>query len=189
MSVRLSLTNCSRVLAAIFLACLMAAANAFARDLTGEEDAKLAQATQSFGDAIAASDYDALVKAIPPRIVKQMAKHDGVSEDEISKALAELVGASMAAMPVKSFALKLPDAEHKELADGTPYLLIPTDTVMDAGGADKVLMRAPTLALIDGSEWYLLRTTDAQLVSALREAYPDYAGVDFPQATIEPVKE
>ena len=180
---------CRRLVPAVVLACLAIAAPAFSRDLTGEEDAKLAQATQRFGDAIAASDYGALVKAIPPRIVKQMAERDGVSEDEINKALAELVGASMVAMPVKSFALKLPDAEHKELADGTPYMLIPTDTVIDAGGADKVLMRAPMLALIDGSDWYLLRTSDAQLVSVLREAYPDYVGVEFPQATMEPVKE
>ena len=60
---------------------------------------------------------------------------------------------------------------------------------MDAGGADKVLMRAPTLALLDGNEWYLIRTNDPQLISVLREAYPDYAGVEFPEAIMEPFKE
>jgi len=171
------------------LSCLMTTDPSTARDLTAAESAKLADTVTKFDAAMGSKDLSALVKAIPPRIVKQMAERDGTTEAEINKALAELIDTSMSAMPVQSFALKLPEATHKELADGTPYLLIPTDTVIDAGGADKALMRAPTLALLDGSEWYLLKTNDAQLVSILREAYPDYAGIEFPEATMEPYKD
>lgn len=178
-----------RFIAATICACLVTAGAAMARDLTDAENASLTDVVAKFGTAMTGSDIAALVKAIPPRIIRQMAERDGTSEAEISTALAQLIGDTMVAMPVKSFALKLPEAAHKELADGTPYLLIPTDTVMDAGGADKVLIRASTLALLDGSEWYLLRTNDAQLVSVLREAYPDYVGVEFPEATLEPYKE
>lgn len=172
---------------AVLSACL--AGGAFARDLTEAESAKLADAVARFDAAMEGKNIPVIVKAIPPGILKQMAVRDGTSEDEIITAMGDLIGATLEALPIQSLTLKLTEAEHKDLADGTPYLLIPTDAVMDAGGADKVLMRAPTLALLDGSEWYLMRSNDAQLVSVLREAYPDYAGVEFPEATMEPYKE
>jgi hypothetical protein len=181
---------CGCLLAAVaLLSCLVTTDASTARDLTQAESAKLADTVKKFDAAMGTKDFSVLVKAIPPRIVKQMAERDGTTEAEINKALGDLIDTTMTAMPVQSFALKLPEALHKELADGTPYLLIPTDTVIDAGGANKALMRAPTLALLDCNDWYLLRTNDAQLVSILREAYPDYAGVEFPEATMEPVKE
>lgn len=177
-----------RLLATAVLALCFAGAVG-ARDLTEAENTKLSDAVTKFTAAMEGKDVPILVKAIPPGIIRQMAERDGTSEEEINMAMADLIAATLQALPVQSFALRLPEAERKELADGTPYLLIPTDMVMDAGGADKALMRAPTLALLDGSEWYLIRTNDAQLVSILREAYPDYAGVEFPEATMEPFKE
>ena len=80
-------------------------------------------------------------------------------------------------------------AEHGQVADGTPYLLIPTETVMTTGGEGKTLMRSATLALLDDGAWYLVRGSDAQQVASLREAYPEYEAVAFPDATMELVKE
>lgn len=184
-----SVRFCGRLFATVALLLCFAGAGAIARDITEAETAKLTDAVTRFDEAIKAKDINVLVKAIPPRILKQMAARDGVSEVEISKAMADLIDQTMQALPVHSFKMKLKEADRGELQDGTPYLLIPTDTVMDAGGADKVVMRAPTLALLDGNEWYLIKTNDPQLVSVLREAYPDYVGVEFPEAVMEPFKE
>ena len=50
-------------------------------------------------------------------------------------------------------------------------------------------MRSATLALQDEGLWYLVRGSDAQQVAILREAYPEYEAVAFPDATMELVKE
>ena len=57
-----------------------------------------------------------------------------------------------------SFGMDLAKAEHKELADGEPYVLIPTEMVMDAGDG-KTAVGSHTLALMDGG----------RLVSAARQ--------------------
>lgn len=184
------LFSCGRLFATATLLLWFAATSAtYARELTETENAKLAETVARFDDAIKAKDIGALVKVIPPRIIKQMAQRDGMSEDEINKVMADLIDATMQALPVHSLALKLKEANRKELADGTPYLLIPTETVMSTGGEDKTLMRSQTLALMDGNEWYLLRTNDAQPMAVLREVYPEYEGVAFAEATMELFKE
>ncbi|MGE0237930.1 MAG: hypothetical protein AB7F09_02655 [Parvibaculaceae bacterium] len=179
-----------RLLAAgVALLSLAGAGSAPARDLTDAETAGLAEAVAGFDAAMEGKDIPTLVKAIPPRVIKAMAEHDGVSEDEIRKALGDLIGQTLVALPVHSFTVKMSEAERGELKDGTPYLLIPTDTIMTTGGEGKTLMRAQTLALLDGDAWYLVRSSDTQQVSALREAYPEYEAVAFQEATMELVKE
>ncbi|MFZ5674534.1 MAG: hypothetical protein ACOZAM_16380 [Pseudomonadota bacterium] len=179
-----------RLLAAIAaLFCFAGAPAVPARDLTDAETTTLGAAVEIYDKAMEGKDVAVLVKAIPPRIIKQMAEHDKASEDDIRKALGDLIGQTLEALPVHSFTLDMARAEHGQVADGTPYLLIPTETVMTTGGEGKTLMRSATLALLDDGAWYLVRGSDAQQVASLREAYPEYEAVAFPDATMELVKE
>lgn len=177
-----------RVIATAALSLCLAGVAA-ARELTDAENAMLSAAVETYDIAIEGKDVPVLVKAIPPRIVKRMAEQDKVSEDEIRKTLAELISQALEALPVQSFTMKMAEAQPGQLADGTPYLLIPTETVMSTGGEGKTLMRAATLALLDEGAWYMVRGSDAQQVATLREAYPEYEAVVFPDATLELVKE
>lgn len=171
----------------LLLLCLAGVATA--RDLTDAESTMLTSAVEMYDKAMESKDVPILVKAIPPRIIKQMAEHDQASEDDIRKALGDLIGQTLEALPVHSFTMDMAKAEHGHVADGTPYLLIPTETVMTTGGEGKTLMRSATLAMLDGDLWYLVRGSDAQQVATLREAYPEYESVVFPDATMELVKE
>lgn len=78
--------------------------------------------------------------------------------------------------------------EYKELPNGEPYALIPTEVVMDAGGADKILAKSQTLALLDGGAWYLLRVNEDQQVTVMRQVYPEFAEVEFPAGSMEALK-
>ncbi|MBK1867824.1 hypothetical protein [Taklimakanibacter albus] len=176
-------------LLATAVAVLCLAGTASARDLTDAESTMLNSAVEMYDKAMEGKDVPILVKAIPPRIIKQMAEHDKASEDDIRKALGDLIGQTLEALPVHSFTMDMAKAEHGHVADGTPYLLIPTETVMTTGGEGKTLMRTATLAMLDGDLWYMVRGSDAQQVAALREAYPEYETVVFPDATMELVKE
>lgn len=171
------------------LSCLAGAGNASARDLTDEESVTLTRTVDTFDKAMESGDVPILVKAIPPRVIARLAAHDKASEDEIRRVLGNLIGQTLDALPIHSFTMDLSEADHGQLADGTPFLLIPTETVMTAGGEGKTLMRTATLALLDAGEWYLVRGSDAQQVDVLREAYPEYEAVPFPNATMELVKE
>ena len=178
----------ARLLApAVALLCLSGVAAA--RDITDAESVMLTAAVETFDKAMESKDVPILVSAIPPRLIKQMAEHDKASEDDIRKAMGDLIGQTLEALPVHSFTMNMAKAERGALTDGTPYLLIPTETLMSTGGEGKTLMRTATLALLDAGVWYLVRGSDAQQVTALREAYPEYEAVVFPDATMELVKE
>jgi exodeoxyribonuclease V alpha subunit len=56
--------------------------------------------------------------------------------------------------------MDLEKAEFVALADGSPYALIPTETVMDLGEGGKYRATSSTLGLLDGETWYLVRVED-----------------------------
>jgi len=167
---------------------LVGAGSADARDLTDAESAALAQTVSSFDAAMRASDYAGVVKIMPPRILEHIAKSAGVDPDVLRKIIIEQMAKALAAVKIVSFGMDLAKAEQKELGDGTPYVLIPTEVVMDAGDG-KTAVRSHTLALIDADVWYLLRVSDAEQLTILRQVYPEYAGVEFPAGSTEALKE
>ena len=88
--------------------------------------------------------------------------------------------AALAEVKLVSFGMDVAKAEHHELPSGEPYVLIPTETVMDAGDG-KTVARSHTLALLD----------DGRLVPAARQRSPAsddpasslsrFADVEFPR--------
>lgn len=89
-----------------------------------------------------------------------------------------------------SFSMDLEAATIATLPSGTPYALIPTETVMDLGAnGGKMRATASTLGLLDGDTWYLVRTEDGQQVQMLKEIYPEFADVEFPKGAMEAVTE
>ena len=68
--------------------------------------------------------------------------------------------AALAQVKLVSFGMDFAKAEHQELPSGEPYVLIPTETVMDTADG-KSTAKSHTLALLDGGAWYLLRVSEA----------------------------
>jgi len=46
-----------------------------------------------------------------------------------------------------------------------------------------------TLGLLDGDTWYLVRIDDAAMAAIIKDVYPEFADVEFPAGTVEPVTE
>lgn len=172
--------------AALIVACL-AVGEAAARDLSGAERDALAQKVQSFDAAMRASDYDEVTRIIPPRVIAAIAESAGVGVKDLRKIIVDQMSATFASVKIVSFGMDLGKAEFRGLADGTPYVLVPTETVVEADGA-KTAVRSFSLALIDGGEWYLLRVDDPQQLAILRRVYPGFANVEFPQGSMEAVQ-
>ena len=94
---------------------------------------------------------------------------------------------ALAAVKITEFTMDAQAISLAETPDGTPYALIPTKTVMETGG-QTIEAKSHTLALIDGSDWYLLRVSDQQQVTILRKVYPSFATVEFPDDSTQTVK-
>ena len=109
-------------------------------------------------------------------------------DDKEAMAVIDEMAKALAAVKIVSFGMYLAKAEQRELADGTPYVLVPTEVVMDAGDG-KTAVRSHTLALMDADVWYLMRVSDQEQLTILRQVYPEYAGVEFPSGSVEALKE
>ena len=111
----------------------------------------------------------------------------------------------MTTLRLKTPPAKLPPlvAEAADRAEAERALPIPGYThiqraVLSSGGMwwsgwaeafiDDAVRARDTLALIDGSDWYLLRVSDQQQVTILRKVYPSFATVEFPDDSTQTVK-
>ncbi len=183
------LTTRLRPFALLALAAFLAAAvPASARSLSGAETTSLAETVARFDAAMKANDFAAVSRTIPPKILQHIAAKAGISVDDLRDVVVQQMSQTLNDVKLVSFGMDLDKAIPKELPDGTPFLLIPTETVIDVGGGEKTAVRSHTLALLDGAEWFLLRVSDEAQVAILKQVYPGFAGETFPGGTSEAVK-
>lgn len=162
----------------------------FAQELDDAQQAALAARVESFDAAMRANDMVAVLGVIPPKVLDKIAASNGITIEQLMVATQQQLDEAMKSITLVSFGMDLEGAEFIMLADGTPYALIPTETVMDLGEAGgKYRARSSTLGLLDGEIWYLVRTEDPQQVALLKEVYPGFADVVFPTGSMEPVAE
>jgi hypothetical protein len=177
----------SRLAAAGFVLLASLASPAFAREATPVEVTALEQTVTNFDNAMTKNDLDTIVGTIPPRLQETLAKQANIDVDTLHKSIVAQMQAALATVKITAFSMDVKGADQHELADGTPYFLIPTTTEMDLNGS-KSEAQSRTLALLDGDKWYLLRIDDAAQIALLRTVYPQFADVDFEPGTLKAVK-
>jgi hypothetical protein len=162
-------------------------APAAARDVSEPERAALAETVASFDAAMRAKDMKRVMGTIPPRMLEAMAAQFSVTVDELIAAATQQMEQALANVLLVSFSMDLATATYAELGDGTPYVLIPTETVMEIPGTGKIKAVSDTLGLIEEGTWYLLRIDPSQL-PLLHQVYPGFADVELSPGTMEPVE-
>jgi hypothetical protein len=173
-----------------FLVVLAAALSpAAARPLTDAETLALADKVAAFDAAMRAGDYAAIIEVIPPPMLEHIANEAGVPAEELLAALKGQMDEIFATVELISYSMDVQAAEERELADGSPYVLLPTTTVMEAEGMGRVKVDSQTLGLLDGADWYLVRVSDVAMVGVLRQVYPEFTGVEFPAETMTALEE
>lgn len=144
----------------------------------------------SFSAAMKANDMEAIMGVVPPKVLDRIAAGFGVSNAELIAATQQQLDEALKTVSFLSFSMDLENATTYRTPDGTPYALIPTETVMDLGAEmGKMKATSSTLGLLDGETWYLVRVEDAQQVAILKEVYPAFVNVTFPTGSMEPVTE
>ena len=175
-----------RLLSCLFLL-IAVACPVSARDLSPAEEKRLRAQIERFSIALNAQDFETVGKTVPPKIFEFIASDAGVTVEQLRSALTAQMQMALAAVKITEFTMDARAISLTETPDGTPYALIPTKTVMETGG-QTIEAKSHTLALIDGSDWYLLRVSDQQQVTILRKVYPSFATVEFPDDSTQTVK-
>lgn len=163
----------------------LAAPAAFAREATEAERTALDQRLAAYQTMTQDNDVKGMIDAMPPKIIAEIATMTGTTPDQLRATMAQQIGQVMAQATIEKAELGVDAVRYQELPDGTPYALIPTDTIIAMEGAGRIRQTGETLALLDEGAWYLMRVDDAQQLAILRQAYPNFANVEFTTGTME----
>lgn len=176
----------NRLLSCLFLLAVISHP-AWSRDLLPSEQDSLKTQIERFSAALNKQDFEAVSRTVPPKIFEFIASDAGITVEQLRSALTAQMQMALAAVKITEFTMDTRAISVGQTPDGTPYALVPTKTVMETGG-QTIEAKSHTLALIDGTDWYLLRVSDQQQVATLRKVYPAFADVEFPEDSMQPVK-
>mgnify|MGYP001792734002 CR=1 FL=1 len=169
-------------LAICVLAFALVSGESVARDLSKGEEAALADRIESFGAAVRARDFDEVLAVMPPVMIDAVAQSTGMSADELRAAISQEMAELLKTRTLLNFSMSVENAEHRSLPDGTPYVLLPTRTVLEAEGR-KIETSNHTLALMQNGDWYLVRLENSAQVKSFTDAFPEFSGQSFPTGT------
>jgi len=167
---------------------LLVCAAALARPVTNAERQSLEKQITAFSRALETNAYDGIADVTPPRLVDHLAKTAQMEPGELRRAIVEQMKVAFAAVRIEAFSFDMARADYRELADGHPYALVPTELIAVDPNGVRTRFRSQTLALLDGSNWYLIRLQEAQHLLLLQQAYPELAGVEIPRGSMELLK-
>ena len=175
-------------LASALLALQATSGLASARALDDREKASLARTVADFDKAFREARYNDVVAVVPPRIVESIAKKNGLTVEKLRPGIAAVLAKAMTLVKIESYAIDLSAIQYKELPNGSPYALIPTKTVIDAGDKGRFAESTFSLAFIDEGKWYVIRVNDVANLMIMRSVYPEFAGVELPRGSMEILK-
>lgn len=178
-----------RTLAAVVSALWMLGSPALAQEVTAADRARIEARIDILEQALAGGDFAASMDVTPPALRAALASRFGVTEAEMRAAVAAAMGPMMAEVTFVSYEMDVPGAAVRTTpVGGRTYLMIPTTTVMDVEETGRIRVRTDTLALEEAGDWYLVRVQEAAQITILREVYPEFADVDFPEGMTELVE-
>lgn len=160
---------------------------ATAREFTAEEKADLQAQIERFETALKQGDFSFVGESVPPKVLQHIATKAGVDVATLRSAMQTQMQIALASVKFLDFDMDVDKAAYNEAPDGTPYVLVPSRSLMETKG-QKIEAKTATLALIDDGKWYLVRIDDAQQINIVREVYPSLANVEFPTGTMAPVE-
>jgi len=164
----------------LFALALLTAPPVTAADIDDSDKAEIAERVALLGAAIAGPDFSGLSEVVPPRILDHIAGLYGIGVEDLKSTMAEEMAEAMEIATIEDFSTEVAQSVYLETADGTPYALIPTRTVVTVKDAGTFEALSQTLAIEDDGTWYLIRVDEIAQIEILRTVYPSFAETEFP---------
>ena len=174
-----------RIAAALAFGLALASA-AGAAELTAEQRSSLETRIAGFEQGVRDSNMSIVIHGVPDAMLEAIVKPYNMTIDEFVTSTQDGYAQALKSIKMVSFEMDLDAAEIEVTADGTPYALIPTDSVIDRGKGN-ILTKSETVAFLDQGAWYLVMTEDPRMFDLLKKMYPAFAGVEIKPATSETV--
>ncbi len=168
---------------------LAVAAPALAAEFSDAEKSAINARVAELGAAMQNADWAGVVATVPPKVIDHIAAENSIAVADLLAEMVRLTEEGMQTVTITDFGMDTAATEYREAADGTPYALIPTFTVIDLGEAGgSVRATSMTLGIIDEGAPQLIRTEDAATIAIIRQVYPAFAEVEFPAGSMEAVE-
>lgn len=179
----------NKTMTALAAAAFLLTAPLHAQEVTDEEKAAIQTRIDEFGAVMKSGDLSGTFDFIPGKVREHIASQSGMTVDQLKAAMKEQMGAMLSTVTFDEFGMDLANATFTATPDGSrTYGLVPTHNVMTIEGQGTIRAESQTLVMQDEGEWYLVRVDDPQQVGMLQAVYPEFAGVEFPPATMTPVE-
>lgn len=169
-----------------FAACLLAVSPVAwvpvaAQEITQMDRAALEARIAAFDSVVNGGRIGETVDFLPPRLISMIAEKVGMPEPAFRAMMVTQMAELLKVATFVSFGMNIDAATTATTPGGRrTYMLIPTESVFDIADAGRMRAKSSTVALKDDGQWYLVRIDNAQQIVMLRNAYPEFAGVDFP---------
>lgn len=165
-----------RIIAAAALAAVLPlAAPAF----DASDRAAVRTASDRFAAAFVSKDFEAVIDAMPPKLVAYMAQQVGMAADALGASMAQQMTVFAGDVTVEKLDMKTGRMTTGRTPDGIDYAFIPTRTTVKNASA-RQSVDSQTLALEDGGQWYFLRLEQAQQYEIVKAVYPGFAAIRLP---------
>jgi hypothetical protein len=141
-------------------------------------------AVYAFSNAFKSLEYEAIVAAIPPTLLKAIAEPNGFSVAEMRTKLIEVLPTVMEGVTFVDLQMDVANATYGRSPKGLAYAMIPTWVITDSDEG-RVRGTSITLAVEEDGAWYLIRIASEVEINQVRAAFPDLDHLKFPLGTLE----
>ncbi len=150
-----------------------------ARSITDAEKQALVSTINTFKEAIQKMDGERIAETLSPKYMRQIATMAGTSETEARARFAETASKSSSAVTLNSFTVDIAAATFGEGIGGTPYVLIPSETMITTD-INQVIVNSHVFALMEEGKWYLMDVSAPQQRAIFNQVYPEFVNVQIP---------
>ncbi len=161
---------------------------AHARSATDEEIKMLTDATNNYATALQTSNFDAVLNAIPPRIIQTLAAQSKVDQEQFRQIMVSQMKQLAETYKVDKITIGQSKKRAGEFEDGTPYYIIPTDFVITTNGSEKNQIKGELVAILDNNQWYFVRGDDATTLSTMSAAFPGFEKIKLSAPEVKKIK-
>lgn len=153
--------------------------------LSAADRAGLDARIDQMNDMVEAGQFSAMIEFLPPKVLQTIADTFGVTADEAIEASRQMVDELMSQVTIVEYTIDLAGAETFVTPDGSrQYVILDLNMLMETQGI-RVKAVSPNLAFKDEGVWYIMDVNDPAQAAILREAYPEFEGVEFEAGTMD----
>ncbi len=141
----------------------------------------------SYEALFAAGNIGASFDYVPPKLRYAMMQATGENEASMRDFVEQDWKRALETVSLQSFDFDLDVAKFETSQSDRPYVLIPSTMIVGVNDEPGKVVKthSTTVAIMDGSEWYVARLDDEIMLKMFQSAYPDLAMIELPESTMK----